>query len=521
MLKNAASKIALIIFLSLTSFIPGYVRSQLVPTEGFLSITSQEMKAHVDYLASDAMRGRNTPSAELDSCAAYIAREFASYGLKPVGSHQSYFQRFNVLKTRLSSPNTLALNIAGKDTTYHIKNDFVPLHLTANRCVTAPIVFAGYGITAPEYHYDDYQNIDARGKVVLAFTGEPQEKDSTSKFDGAKETDHSKVLIKVQNARDHGAVGLLLVSPPTHRFRRPPNPWPSLMRNAPEDAIPLTLEEAAESQIVAMRIGKELADDLLTGTGYNYEQIHRSIDEKLEPFSFDIPDKIITMETALAAEKFPTQNVVGFLEGSDPLLKNEIVVIGAHYDHVGVSNDSIYNGADDNASGTAGVLEVAEAFAHCKTKPRRSILFITFAGEEKGLFGSRYFTTDPIFPIENIVTMLNLDMISRNDTNEVAIVGSKSSEDLKAINEQCNRTIGLKLDYDQDRYFMQSDHYSFYRKDIPVLFYFTKETPDLHKPSDDPDKIIPVKMARIGQLVFSTAWSIANRTERPRFVRFR
>jgi Zn-dependent M28 family amino/carboxypeptidase len=316
-------------------------------------------------------------------------------------------------------------------------------------------------------------------------------------------------------------VGLVLVSTPIHRFRRPPNPWPSLMRSAPEDAIPLTLEEKADKRIVSVRIGKKLADDLLAGTGYTYEQIHQKIDKTLVPQSFDISGKTITMETELNAERFPTQNVVGFWEGSDPILKNEIVVIGAHYDHVGVANDSVYNGADDNASGTAGVMEVAEAFTQCKTHPRRSVLFMTFAGEEKGLFGSRYYTDDPIFPIENVAAMLNMDMISRNDTNEVAIIGSMSSPDLKAINEKCDKSIGMKLDYDQDRFFLQSDHYSFYRKNIPVLFYFSKDTPDLHRPSDDPDKIIPEKMSRIGRLVFSTAWTVANQTERPDFVKFR
>ncbi len=506
--------------LSMT-LIPFLLSSQEIPKEGLLSITPGEMKSHVYYLASDQMKGRNTPSPELDTCAAFIAREFASFGLKPIGDDKFYFQRFNVLKARLSEPNTLTLSSAKGDTSYQIKDDFVPLHLTANRRVSAPLVFAGYGITAPEYNYDDYRTIDAKGKIVIIFTNEPQEKDSTSIFDGVKDTDHSKLLIKAENAMDHGAVGLLLVSTPTHRFRRPPNPWPSLMRSAPENAIPLTLEEKAEKRIVCLRLGKDLANDLLEGTGNTYEEIHQKIDETLIPQSFNIPGKIITMETALEAEKFPTQNVVGFWEGADPLLKNEIVVIGAHYDHVGVANDSIYNGADDNASGTAGVLEIAEAFTQCKTRPKRSILFMTFAGEEKGLFGSRFYTDDPMFPIENVVAMLNLDMISRNDSNEVAIIGSKTSEDLKAINEKCNESIGMKLVYDQDRFFMQSDHYSFYRKDIPILFYFTKDTPDLHQPSDDPEKIIPEKMAKIGQLVFSTAWVVANRAERPGFTKVR
>lgn len=501
--------------------IPVGVRAQEIPTEGLSSITPEEMKAHVYYLASDMMKGRNTPSVELDSCAAYIAREFGAYGLRSIGADKSYYQTFNVQRARLSDPNTLSLKTARGDTSYRIKNDFVPLHLTANRKVTAPIVFAGYGITAPEYNYDDYHDIDAKGKIVLIFTNEPQEKDSTSVFDGAKNTDHSKLLIKVENAMDHGAIGLLLFSTPFHPFRRPPNPWPSLMRNAPEDAIPLTLEEPIEKRIVCLRIGKELADDLLKSTGYTYEGIHQKIDQTLAPQSFDIPGITITMETALDAKRFPTQNVVGFWEGSDPILKNEIIIIGAHYDHVGAPNDSIYNGADDNASGTAGVMEIAEAFAQCKTRPKRSILFMTFAGEEKGLFGSRYYADDPIFPIENVVTMLNLDMISRNDTNEVAIIGSKTSTDLKEINERCNELIGMKLAYDQDRYFLQSDHYSFYRKDIPVLCYNTKDSPDLHRTTDDPEKIIPEKMARIGQLVFSTAWAVANRAERLIFAKVR
>lgn len=515
------SKYIFSIIIGFLSLIPLIAWAQELPKEGLNSITPEEMKAHVYYLASDLMRGRNTPSPELDTCAVYIAREFASYGLKSVETDESYFQSFNVQRARLSEPNTLSLKTASRDTSYRIKNDFVPLHLTANRKVTASVVFVGYGITAPEYNYDDYQGVDAKGKIVLIFTNEPQEKDSTSVFDGAKNTDHSKLMIKVENAMDHGAVGLLLVSTPIHSFRRPPNPWPSLMRNAPENAIPLALEEPVEKRIVCMRIGKELADDLLEGTGYAYKVIHQQIDKNLTSQSFDIPNLTITMETTLDAEKYPTQNVVGFWEGSDPVLKNEIVIIGAHYDHVGAPNDSIYNGADDNASGTAGVMEIAEAFSLCKTRPKRSILFMTFAGEEKGLFGSRYYADDPIFPIENVVAMLNLDMISRNDTNEVAIIGSKTSTDLKEINEKCNESIGMKLAYDQDRYFLQSDHYSFYRKDIPVLFYNTKDTPDLHRTTDDPEKIIPEKMARIGQLIFATAWVVANRADRPNFTRVR
>jgi Zn-dependent M28 family amino/carboxypeptidase len=166
-------------------------------------------------------------------------------------------------------------------------------------------------------------------------------------------------------------------------------------------------------------------------------------------------------------------------------------------------------------------MEVAEAFASSKTRPKRSILFLTFSAEEKGLYGSRHFTNEPLFPIENIVAMLNMDMISRNDSNEVAVIGTPSSSDLKAVIEKANESVGMSLAYDQERYFLQSDHYPFYRKGIPVLSFNTKDTPDLHRPTDDPEKTNPEKMARIGRIVFATAWMVANRAERPGFTKFR
>ncbi len=495
------------------------LNSQTIPSEGLQSITPDEMKEHVYFLASDGMKGRDTPSAELDSCADYIACEFKSYGLTPPDQSKDYFQYFNTLKTHLSEPNTLILFSQGEEEEYDLKNDFLPLHLTANKKITnADIVFVGYGITAPELQYDDYKNLDVKGKAVLIFKGEPQQDDTSSIFSGIKETDHAKVRIKIENARDHGAVGVILANHPTSPFRRPPNYWPSLLRHSLKDAVPLTLEESIENKIVCVNIGKDLTENIFKNSGQDYRTIFKNIDTDLQPRSFAIKGKKITIETNLNADKTPTRNVVGYLEGSDDELKKELVVIGAHYDHVGTMNDTIvYNGADDNASGTAGVLEVAEAFGSCTTRPKRSLLFIAFAGEEKGLFGSRYYADNPLFPIENTVAMLNLDMISRNDSNEVAIIGSGTSPDLKEINEKVNENIKLNLAYDQDVYFRNSDHYSFYSKDIPVLFYNTKDTPDLHRPTDDPEKIIPEKMAKIGKLIFSTAWVVANKAERPNF----
>jgi len=514
-----------ILFLSILTFslfMPFMVWGQTIPQKGVQSITPEEMKAHVAYLASDEMKGRNTPSLELDTCAAYIAREFESYGLKPVGTNNSYHHTLFAMRTRLGDTNTLEVTFSQGTTPFRLKNDFVPLHVTANRKISElPVVFAGYGITAPEYDYDDYQDIDAKGKVVLIFINEPQEKDSTSIFEGRRQTEHSKILIKVENAMDHGASGVLLASNPNSRSRRPPNHWPSLMRNPPKNAVPLVREESTDKKIVCVRIGKKLAEAFIEGSEKNLLDLHSKIDEMLKPQSFNISGLTVSIETNLIADKTPTHNVVGYWEGHDPELKNELVIIGAHYDHVGVRGEDVYNGADDNASGTAGVMEIAEAFSHCSDKPKRSVLFIAFTGEEKGFFGSYHYTDHPIFPLENTIAMLNMDMISRNDTNEVAIIGAPTSSDLKAINEEANKNIGMTLAYDQEQYFMRSDHYPFYRKNIPVLFYNTRDTPDLHKPTDDPEKTIPEKMANISRLVFSTAWIVVNRTERPNFTKVR
>jgi hypothetical protein len=416
-------------------------------------------------------------------------------------------------------PNIATTITASGTTTYEIKDDFVPLHLTANRKVSAPVVFAGYGITSPEYGYDDYEGVDVRGKIVFVFTHEPQEGDSSSVFDGKKMTDYAKPINKALNARDHGAVGMIVVTDPHHRFRRPPNVWPSLMRRAPKDAVPLTLDEKMENRVVAIRIGKEFAQDLFEGTGKNMPEMQILIDSTLTSQSFEIPDKIVTIETTLAYERKPTKNVIAIWEGTDPRLKKEIVAIGAHYDHLGAPNDTtIYNGADDNASGTVGVMAVARAFTACGRRPKRSILFCLWAGEEKGLFGSRYYAgTDPLLSLENTIAYINLDMIGRNDSGRVHLAGYASSSDLRGIVESANSGIGLE--FTERKEISRSDHVSFYRQDIPVLGFFTGYHEDYHKTTDTSDKCSPEGMTQISKLIFKIAWILAETENRPAFIK--
>ncbi len=491
-----------------------------VPVAGLTAISGQEMLSHVSFLASDEMRGRDTPSPELDSCAKYLRRYFISLGCQPLAAKQGYFQDFFLLKTRLAGVQKLSLSIHGVQKDYAIKDDFVPIYFSASRQITAPVVFAGYGITAPEYQYDDYHDIDVRGKLVMVFTEEPQEKDSTSVFNGSKATDHSKLSEKALNAIDHGAAGLIVVTNPVHRFRRPPNPWPSLLRTAPEEAIPFTLGEKEQNKIVAVRIGKQLAEDLLSTSGTTMEQIHQRIDAELKPQSMLLPGILATITTHLESDSFKTQNVIAFWEGSDPKLKHEIIVVGAHYDHVGARGDSvIFNGADDNASGTAGVLAVAKAFAQSPQRPKRSVLFMCFAGEEKGLFGSRFYAgSDPIFPLENTIAMINMDMIGRNDTSAVEVSGAVRSPDMKQIFLQANEHVNLHYKFGDDRRISGSDHASFFRQNIPFLSFFTGMHEDYHQQSDTADKIIPEKMAQVARAAFASAWLLANSDIRPKLV---
>lgn len=483
------------------------------------SITPQELYDHVATLADDAFKGRDTPSPELDSAAAYIANAFDAAGL--TAPNGSYYQTFNTLRARLGANNSLKLTMGGVESPYALKTDFVPLSETSNnKIINAPVIFAGYGITAPEYNYDDYAEIDATGKVVLIFTGEPQAKDSASVFSGAKATDYSKLRVKIENALQHGAVGLLLTGNPHRRFRRPPNYWPSLMRHAPEGGVPLKMETTSASHMVAVRIGAKLGAALMQGSETTLLKLFDAIDADCQPQSFAIPTASITMETQLDADRHPTHNVWAFLEGSDPVLKEELVVIGGHYDHVGVRNGQVYNGADDNASGTSGVIEIAEAFAMLDEKPKRSMLFMTFSGEEKGLFGSYWYTDHPLFPMEKTAAMFCMDMISRNDTNAVVVVGDQCSETLTATCESANETISMDMTK-TSKWFFQSDHYPFYKKDVPVLFFNCGDTEDLHQPTDDVEKIIPEKMARIARLVFLTALKTANAKQRPDLIKFR
>ena len=497
--------------------------SSHAPERALKKITEKKIRRHVDYLASDALMGRDTPSPGLEQAARYIAGRFQAFGLQPV--RESWYAPFALGKIRLGPDNSLRVASAGDTLSFRIKKDFMPFAGTADRGISAGVVFAGYGISAPEHDYDDYAGIDVQGKIVLVFRHEPGEKDPASPFDGRKASDYSQTKYKIQNAIDHGAAGVLIIQDPLHhrRLKARGFPWPSLYKHIPRDAVPLTLVSTSSNKIPAVEISEKVLPVLQLSKS-ELKKWQQQIDESMTPASRELPGVTVMLRTSTDADIISVNNVAGLLPGSDPVLRDEVVVAGAHYDHVGhqtgvpAEQDSIFNGADDNASGTSLLLALAEAAGSLEQAPKRSILFIAFAAEEKGLLGSRAYVDAPLFPLEKTVAMLNFDMVGRNSPDTVSVCGTTRSPDLIRINEEENRAVGLHLKYDIENLFMRSDQASFARHKIPFLFYSSNLHPDYHKVSDHADKINAEKIARIGRLGFRVLMRIADSSEYYRFT---
>jgi hypothetical protein len=484
-------------------------------------ISPERLRAHIEYLASPKLKGRGTGTAELNHAAKYIEAQFKKAGLEPLDG-KSYFQKFQVTVGaklgRVNELQELPVNglTPGWKKSLELNEDYVPLNFSeSGKADSLELVFAGFGISAPEYKYDDYTHLDVKDKAVLVLRNEPQKDDEKSAFDGRQPTPYSSIVSKAINARNHGARVLILV-----------NDAP-----APGEAETLikfgTLTGPDNAGILLIQAKREDADRWVSTAGKNLAKLQQAIDEKLEPQSEPLPKMRISLTVNVEHEKAETQNVAGLLRGSDPKLRDEAVIIGAHYDHLGLGASggtlapsqigTPHLGADDNASGTSAVLELARALAAHRPELRRSVVFITFSGEELGLLGSAYYTKNPLWPLEKTAAMLNLDMVGRPRNNKLTVGGMGTSPAFKEIVEAANKT-GLELSFQQSGY-GSSDHSSFYVKNLPVLFFFSGLHADYHKPSDTADKIQYADEARVADLVLRTAETLARRDDKPQFVR--
>jgi len=474
----------------------------------------QSYLAHVKFLASETMRGRATGSPELEKAAAYIAKQFKAAGLQPFEG-KSYLQAFPVTtNAKLGPGNRFEYIDGGKTTALKFEQDFVPFNFSSRAKVSGQVVFAGYGISAREYNYDDYAGLDVKDKLVLVLRHEPQEFDEKSVFAGKIYTEHSQFFSKVINAKNHGARGVILVNDrANHR--------------SDADQLEVFGKTAgpADAGIPFVQIKAEFAERWVASAGKNLEEISAAIDKDLKPRSFALPDSLKVEETVEVQRLVKTvHNVVGYLPGTG----SEYVVIGAHYDHLGLGEQfslapsragTVHPGADDNASGTAGVIELARLLAS-EPKQKRGVLFLTFAGEELGLLGSSYYVNHPGRPLDKAIAMINMDMIGRSREGKVIVGGAGTGTTLRpALDEVVPKHSKLKIDFSDATGYGSSDHTSFTTKQVPVLFFFSGLHADYHKPSDTWDKIDAPGTVGLLKLIADVANHLREADGRPQFVR--
>ena len=500
-------------------------------------IQTSNIKAEMVFLSSDAMAGRKTGSHEAEIAANYIASEFLRFGLKPMGDGGTYFQNFNLVSAWPDAPHmALTARRNGVEKSYRFDRDFDisdVLQSDNSATATGPLVFLGYGVNAPEYEYNDFSGINLHGKIALVLNHEPQESDPNSRFKGAWNTIHGYDVYKYEQVRKAGAAGLLIVKDgrPSH--------WPPDRPDAPHDWSTPTALIAFPSgtwDLPIFEVTKATADELLSHSGKTIAILQKRIDQSFKPQSFVVPGVQITMKKALKDRKvIRARNVIGLLEGADPKLKDEYVVISGHYDHMGIVQGRIYRGADDNASGTIGVLESARAYTQGKVRPKRSVMFIALDAEEAAMLGSEHFVENPVLPLDKAVADLNMDSIGRDEEtrnwkvtpeqthNSVNLVGTLYNPDLRQMIEKSNQLIGLQLDFktdtsDREEWFDRSDQIIFATKSVPMVLFTTGEHRDYHTEQDTADRINYPKLEKIIRLVFLTSLDVANADSPPRFT---
>jgi hypothetical protein len=475
-------------------------------------ISAKDVQKHISYLASEELGGRKPGEKGNQLAAEYIEKQFKSFGLLPAGENGTYFQTLNVLKALSSGQkSSFDANINGIVLTGKLDQDFRPMSVSSDTSASGELVFVGYGISSDTLHFDEYAGLDVKGKIVMMLRFTPDYASKDERFRGFE-----SLTKKAFTAREKGAVGIIIVTGPNDEET------PGLV-NLKVD------RQSIASGLPVINLKSTLADSLLmlAGIQKNLKTIQQEIYDTKKPLSFEIPKTRVAVRTELNRTYASTANVIGLLEGTDPVLKNEYVVVGAHFDHLGMGGEgsgsmkpdtlAIHHGADDNASGTAGMLELAEYFSARRESIPRSILFIGFSAEEMGLLGSAHFTNHPLIPLEQIVTMINLDMIGRMKESTLVVEGVGTSAQWEELLWKENPDTVLKLKLKSDGY-GPSDHASFYAKGIPVLFFFTNLHEDYHRPSDIWQKIHYPEEEMVVRYASRVITSIAHLLEKPQYI---
>jgi len=546
--------------------------------------SEHRLREDVTYLASDELEGRGVGSEGLNKAAEYLAAEFARLGLKTDLFDGTPFQKFPVNITVEMGPaeqNQLAFvgptANAGQPARNELKlgESFNPLAAGGSASFDAPLVFAGYGITAElkkdgaDFKYDDYAGLDVKGKVVIVLRKEPQQQDAKSPFSGVRTTPHAFFQRKLTNAAEHGAAAVIFVNDGLEvEMRRtdgqkvlgdlvsklaklgadfpglPADKQPDAakeIRQAAEQAAelhkritgstdsPLPFDgagsESSQSKLPVLFATRAAIDEVLKASlGKDLAALEKGIDDDLQPRSAELAGWRAVGQTNVIQKTAEVKNVIAVLEGEGPLA-NETIIIGAHYDHLGHGGPGslapwttdIHNGADDNASGTATLMEVAHRLATAGEKPHRRIVFIAFTGEERGLWGSAHYVKNPRFPLESTIAMFNLDMVGRLNNDKLIVYGTGTAKEFDPLVDSLGQKYGFKISK-QPEGFGPSDHSSFYSKKIPVLHLFTGTHSDYHRPSDDSPKLNIEGMRRVADFLIDVVHATDASAERPAYV---
>ncbi len=528
------------------------------------SIRQDDLKADLYFLASDAMKGRLTNTPENLVASEWIKSRFQRLGLKPAGP--GYFQEYDLMTVTLGSSNELEIVEEGVGSPVAHAQGFTTQRFSATANARGPVVFAGYGIRSADPAHDDYRDASLlRGAVVLVLDHEPGERDERSPFDGVVTSDAGGALRKAQAAQTAGAAAILYVSDVHNHPGAGGNTGGNFWPQQPSRLGTYSLAGWMESiQMPAAQVSPVVAERLLKGSGRTLEELAKTADTPGGAANVRLPGIEVQIQTSVNRQRVPDRNVLAMIEGSDPNLRNEAVVISAHFDHDGANGPAILNGADDDGSGTVGLLEIAEAYAlaaQAGRRPRRSIVFAAYNSEARGLLGAWAYTQLPTIPLERIVAVLNMDMNGRNEevpappppaqpgapgapgagrgggggrfnglepqtaesnSNALNIIGTVRSPDLRAAVERANaaQTLDIRYRYDNNvsQLMRRSDHWPFIQHGVPGIWIFTGLHPDYHTANDDSERINYVKMEKILKLTYQMSWDLAQADGRPKLL---
>src|SRR5271157_2171278 len=462
----------------------------------------------IKRLAAPDMEGRGAGTQGLAKASKYLEHRYKSLGLRPAGTN-GYLQPFTVTTgAKLKSDNSLTEEMGGKKQALVLNQDFVPASFSSSGAFAGSVMFVGYGASADEFQYDDYSGVDGKDKIVVVLRYEPEIFGDKSGHQGL--TQHSQLITKAINARNHGAKAVIFIN--------------GKLGEGEEDLLMRfgSVSGPQDVGIMLLQVKNAVTESWFQAAGKSLTEVQQQINHMGKPASFAFPQSLqLSLKVDIEARHARVNNVLAYLPGKT----SEYIIIGAHYDHLGYGDSNslapsqigqIHPGADDNASGTAGVLELARIFAPMKGKLDRGILFASFSGEELGLLGSAEWVKQPTLPLDKCVAMLNMDMIGRIKDQKVYIGGVGTGSTFKSILETAAQPASFKIEYSSGGY-ASSDHTSFVVKHIPVLFFFSGLHADYHKPSDSWEKIDPVSAAHLLDLIANVAEQIAGAPERPAF----